>query len=220
MIMCGQGSALRFEPGFEDMVLDKNTWAWEGQGGSAAPGESPTNVTPVPATPDSEESWFFGTVADGKACVTLTGDWPLHTEMAISVHIETNCGQLDLDAPDIRLEGGGSLSDCAMRVKDTLTCAIAQQLGIRPDEVILTCTPNAAGTEIKITLEIAGKPILNGTFNVCVTRPPDTPMITAISPLTFQEDDVLCITGTGFGTDPNDLWSPFAREDKPSVSKF
>jgi hypothetical protein len=166
MVGLGHGNVGRFQPAFDNIILDDPVWVWHGD----APGAVGGAFTPQPPPPPANQVWLHGVVNDGVICIFLDGKWRPDTMISIVARAHTSCGQggSDLSGPTIRFLGGGSTLDCAYRIADVLRCAFKQQAGVM---VIVEVTPLADG-RVKITVKVPDCKIDRGMLTICVKPPP------------------------------------------------
>ncbi|MCA9296248.1 MAG: hypothetical protein KC983_07010, partial [Phycisphaerales bacterium] len=199
MVQRGTGVLGNFVPVFPDIVQDVPVWTWTGgpQGAAAAPG----NIVPIPPDVPSNTEWFPSQLVDGKLCTFISGDWTEFTKIRITVRAHTASSQQDLDGPQVRFIGGGTLQDCAERIKDTIRCAFLQQSGVNVD---VQCIDDGTGV-IKLVVSVPGEDILWGLLDICVIDcpPPGTVTIDNFFPMTGQTGDIITIMGSGFDPDPD-----------------
>ena len=206
--MRGRGKRGPWVPMFNDLVIVEDAWAWEGHGG-AGEGLGNEGVHGNPSHDYFGVQWFEAELIDGKLCTVIEGDWAVNTEVRITARAHNECQALDLEAPSTRFIGGGTIQDCAMRIKDILRCVFLQQTGIDPDALIVDCVNVGAG-KVKIQVSLKDKPIQWGLFTICISEPTEDSDMDAL-----PDDFELAVFGNldrdGSGDADND-GSPDAEE--------
>jgi len=174
MVGLGQGARARFRPAFFDIFVGDEAWTWRMNGQGKGMSTTPFNPVPDPPPPPSN-CWFYSEAPiEGKLCIFLDPHcpWPSNayvTVIARAHDATTGAGGVDLAAPNVRFVGGGTLAECAERIKDILRCAFLQQAGVT---IEVSCQPLADG-RVKITVAIPGGYIDRGMLTICVGPSPN-----------------------------------------------
>ena len=202
MIGVGHGRTGAFRPAFFDIFVEEPVWTWQ-RNGPAVMGQQ--IFTPqASGTPGA--TWFFSgpPSTDGKLSVTLNGNWTANTKITIEARAHDHQRGIgrDLRAICIRLPAGGTALDCAARICDVIRCAFAQQ------GIMVNCIVEPVpGGSVRLTLTLPDGVISWGNFNVCVRTPTINlpPVISTVVPQQAAEGDIVTITGSGFGNNPDNL---------------
>jgi len=198
-IMRGDGNVGVPELIFPDIIVEEPIWVWQGNGLGGGAGDD--GADPQPGEPGPNETWFFSELVDGRLCTVISGDWDPNTKIRMTARAHTASSQQDLDAPQVRFIGGGTIQECAERIKDVVRCAFLQQTGV---EVEAECLDLGNG-QVKITIAVPGEPIEWGLFDICTVQcpPPGQVNITGFFPMTGKTGDIITIMGQGFDPDPD-----------------
>lgn len=165
MVGLGTGSSggVVFPPG---TTGSDETWSWEASG----PGEMyDVEFTPVDGGAPISGN-FYGTLVGGDLCVTISGDCPPGTVLAIwprAHHYGDGTPDdpyvgYDCYIPCVEIEGASEV-DCAQAICAAIEAAY---LAHQPNPIVIDCsiTPVAGGT--KLTLSLPGLNIDWGMFNI------------------------------------------------------
>jgi hypothetical protein len=172
MVQLGQGARAQFRPIFPDIQVLRPVWTWRKNGQGAGGSTVPFDPIPDPPPPPGN-CWFYSEEPkEGRLCVFLTPDCPWPTNALVSViaraHDATTGMGADMEARTVRLIGGGSLVECAERIKDILRCAFLQQSGVN---VNVQCDLLTDG-RVKLTVTMVGGTITHGMLTICVGAGP------------------------------------------------
>ena len=203
MIGLGRGVMGRFQPAFPDVIVEDDAWVWEGNGVAAI---APVQFFPRPCPPEFGVQWFRASLVNGRLCTIIEGNWQPGTTVQVLARAHSATVQRDLDVPRTRFVGSGTTLQCALRMKDIITCAFRQQGGV---EIDLQVT-DLGGGRVKLTASLPPKangapdPITWGLMDICVSRP-TLPVITSVTPTMAMEGTLLTVRGSNFLTNPLNL---------------
>jgi hypothetical protein len=197
-VMLGQGNTALFTPVLPGITV-QNNWTWQGR---RPGGVSANTFTPIFVPPDPGVRWFFGQYnpGNGQLTIDLAGNWGPDARIWVELHVLSRGVWYDLQTCDI-FAGSGTTLDCANKLKDLIVCGVQQGQGA----VIPATVTDLGGGVARVTLlGVNDQFITIGSLSVC-TSPPRVPVITGVSPLNAASGDVLTITGSGFGNNPDNL---------------
>ncbi|MCI0748374.1 MAG: HYR domain-containing protein [Verrucomicrobia subdivision 3 bacterium] len=218
MVGHGVGHVGKFKPVFDDILVLDDVWTWE-KGDSDGMGED--QVQPQPEPPGPQECWFFsGEPQNCALCLYLDPNcpWPSNAIVSITARAHdslTGAGGYDLDGPTIRFVGGGTILECAERIKDVLRCVFQQQAGV---DIEVECQLLSDG-RVKITVRIPGGCIDRGFFQVCVRNGND-PVIESIEPTTGGQGTTVLIQGKNFGNNPDNICAVIVEDNPVGADKI
>ena len=156
-VMIGAGVGIRAPiiPEFGNVQVLADPWRWAGEPAEGA--VWPVAVLPV-FVPPANLTFTSVPPLDGKICLFINQDWPAAgTKIRLYARIHKPCDMgCDINFQDIRIVGGGTKFDCAVRI-----CSLLQQaFDERGRPVRCNVSADALGNA-KITLQCTGPEKLN-----------------------------------------------------------
>jgi hypothetical protein len=154
--------------------------------------------------PDPRQSWFFsGPPTNGALRVRLTSGCPDNSAISVCVAIHNPISGIPhaVRLPLLFVSGGGSNVECASRLAGVIQRAF-WELAAVPVDAAAELLPTG---DIQLVVSHADGPMDRGSMVVSVNAATTAPMVATVSPGSGVEGDIVRITGSGFGNDPDDL---------------
>lgn len=224
MIGRGEGRRALFQPAFPEIVVEEPVWVWDRDGAETTPGNPNAGFTPVPTPPPANTRWFHAGPPPGgpgsQICVqipqALVGNWDPECKLTISARIHDHAAGIGHDQLSgcVRFDGfltPPTYADCMERICDTIRCAWSQILGVS-----VICTFDPFTESICIGFGDPGLGVDWGNLTVCIECPnpaPPAPVITGINSATGKKGDIVRVTGTGFGNNPDNICAVVMQGD-------
>ena len=162
-------------------------------------------LVPTPQPPATNTTyWFFSRPAtNGSVSITISNDCPALTQVQIQGDLAISSQGFDFIFPRLVLTAKLPVSSCAKVICDLIVASYAQR------GITINCTNVPVGTNAsRLTLTVPGGTISSGGVTICFSpaeagRP--TPVITGVDPVSVTMGDIITITGSGFGNNPDDI---------------